>query len=447
MIKLFFHGDRYTRLSSQLLDSVFESCAIVLANVVDVGGEIRLLVSEVIIAPPEAYAHRKEEFAELKPEFIVPIAKRARANRNSIIFCHTHPASVGEPFFSPIDDQGERQLALFLADRVPEVIHAALVIGPGGCRARKLGANEEVGVVEVGTCRRVLFSPNTPANAAIENHDRQIRAFGKQGQADIERLKIGIVGLGGTGSIVANQLAHLGCKNFVLIDPDEVETTNLNRLVGSIPEDIGILKVDVAKRAITTVSPSAKIVKLKGNITDDTTAKELISSDFIFCCTDSHASRAVINQVAYQYFIPCIDMGVSISTKDGVVAYITGRVQMLSPGLGCLACGNILDGNIIRREMMNDEQREADPYFQGGNGEPQPAVISLNGTMSSLAITMFLGAVTNIPATARLQFYDGIKGVLRSAVQSQNPSCIVCSENGALGLGHQWALPVKRSNS
>jgi hypothetical protein len=140
-------------------------------------------------------------------------------------------------------------------------------------------------------------------------------------------------------------------------------------------------------------------------------------------------------------------MGVSISIKNGVVSHITGRVQMLTPSLGCLVCGNVLDGNAIRREMMNEEQIKADPYFNSNIGEPQPAVISLNGTISSLAVTMFLSSVTKIPGAARLQYYDGIKGVVRSATETKTVSCIVCSKNGALGLGSHLALPTKSNKS
>lgn len=443
MTKLIFQGNSFTDLSSQLLASNIEGCAIILANSINTLQDEHLLVSEIIVVPDDFYSIRTSSLSEIKPDFLVSIVKRARSAQQSVVFCHTHPNTQTKPAFSHIDDEGEKTLCTFMKERVPDITHAALVISSGGCMARILGTKEEIDVIQVGFYRRVFSSGKSPIHTKSENHDRQARAFGKEGQSSIEQLRIGIVGLGGTGSFVANELAYLGGTDFILIDPDDIEPTNLNRLVGSTVADVDKPKVEVARRNISTINNKAKIRSIKGDVTYDNVAKELISCDFIFCCTDSHASRAVINQIAYQYYIPSIDMGVSISTKDGAVSHITGRVQMLSPGLGCLVCGNILDGNTIRREMMNEEQRKADPYFNSSIGEPEPAVISLNGTMSSLALTMFLGAVTNIPAKARLQYYDGIKGILRSAVQSQNPSCIVCSKNGALGLGCQGTLPTR----
>src|SRR6185312_13140472 len=159
-------------------------------------------------------------------------------------------------------------------------------------------------------------------------------------------------------------------------------------------------------------------------------------------CTDSHASRAVVGQVAYQHLVPTIDMGVSITVGSAGVEHVNGRVQMLAPGLTCLSCTRALDGEQIRREMMTPDQRAADPYVQGVH-EPQPAVISLNSTMASLAVTMFLGAVTPVPAQARFQLYDGVRGTVRPTSARRAPNCIVCSPKGALAKAGSWPLPTR----
>jgi molybdopterin-synthase adenylyltransferase len=168
----------------------------------------------------------------------------------------------------------------------------------------------------------------------------------------------------------------------------------------------------------------------------------LTTFDFIFLCTDSHASRAVVNQAAYQNLVPVIDMGVSITVANGAVSHVTGRVQMLSPGLPCLTCCGALDADAIRREMLTPEQRAADPYVHGLR-EPQPAVLSINSTVSSLAITMVLGAVTPVPIKPRHQTYDGIRGRVRQMAVAVQPGCVVCSQAGALAKGVTWSLPVR----
>jgi molybdopterin/thiamine biosynthesis adenylyltransferase len=183
-----------------------------------------------------------------------------------------------------------------------------------------------------------------------------------------------------------------------------------------------------------------------GNIADDHVAQELLDRDLIFGCTDSHASRVILGQIAYQYLIPVIDMGVSLSVREGKLAKITGRAQLLSPGLPCFSCLELLDGETIRREMLSPEQRAADPYIKGAH-EPQPSVISLNATMSSLAVSMFLGATTDAPLETTFLRYDGIKGLVRPVTGAINPECYVCGAENGLGRANEWPLPTKVSST
>ena len=64
--------------------------------------------------------------------------------------------------------------------------------------------------------------------------------------------RVGIVGLGGGGSHIAQQLAHVGIGNFVLIDFDHIEDSNLNRLVGATARDVknGKAKVEILSKLI-----------------------------------------------------------------------------------------------------------------------------------------------------------------------------------------------------
>jgi hypothetical protein len=115
---------------------------------------------------------------------------------------------------------------------------------------------------------------------------------------------------------------------------------------------------------------------------------------------------------------------------------------MLAPGLPCLVCAKWLDSKQIRLEMMTPVQRHQDPYFIG-HSVPHPAVISLNGTVASAAVTMFLSAVAKFPSEARMLIYDAIRGSLRPTTMTPDPHCVVCSLSGALARGVRWALPVR----
>src|SRR4029077_9090999 len=107
-------------------------------------------------------------------------------------------------------------LARFLAHRHPNALHAALVISQGGLRARKLGTDEEIRICSIGATRKVLSSSpgSTPQSDVF---DRQVRAFGETGQRALQALTVGVAGLGGTGSIVCQLLAHLGVREVILV--------------------------------------------------------------------------------------------------------------------------------------------------------------------------------------------------------------------------------------
>jgi molybdopterin/thiamine biosynthesis adenylyltransferase len=440
MRRIAFAGTSYGDMSSALLLEERETCALLLASQssADVS-RTNLLVREIHPAPDDAYAVRTDLKAQLRPDFLVPLVKRAREEKLSVIFTHTHPFAEGPPSFSPVDDAGEKHLSEFMARRAPNVPHAALVVGADGCAARSLGSKNPFTVVQVGAKVEVIYDPSTET-AVDERWDRQVRAFGEQGQLAIRRAKVAIVGVGGTGSVVAEQLAHLGVSDFLLIDPDIVDETNLNRLVGATTKDVGKKKTATVGKHIRRVNPKASVKVLARDVTDLDVADALTEVDAIFGCTDSHASRAILNQLAYQYYVPLFDVGVGIVAKQGRITNVSGRTQMVSPGLPCLVCGGVIDAAAVRRELQTAVQRAADPYITGFN-EPQPAVISLNSTMASLMVTMFMAAFTPVPGAARLQYYNGITGVVRAATLTADPSCIVCSRSGALGLGNEWSLP------
>jgi hypothetical protein len=259
----------------------------------------------------------------------------------------------------------------------------------------------------------------------------------------VQSLRIAIVGCGGTGSIVAQELAYLGGRSFFLIDPDRLTKTNLNRVVGALPADVGRPKVEIARRMIRRIAPRAEVRVVKDDVLKRSVGQLLIDYDLIFCCTDSDGSRHFLNQLAYQYFIPVIDMGVSITPDDnGKIVSIDGRVQMLAPSLACLVCNDgILSGRRVMWDLQSARQRRVDPYLLKMAGVKQPAVISLNGTVASQAVTIFLSAVAGVPVGARSIRFRVMRGDARVMDDTPRVGCVNCSEQAYLGKGNLRLLP------
>lgn len=396
----------------------------------------RYLVQAIELAGRDDCISASEMDITFAPQFLTRITRQARHRQQHLALLHTHPS--GSFQFSEIDDSTEQGLAEFMQRRNPEYDCFSLILCDGRIKARRFGTTEYVSIRYVGA-EIILPEIAMPSGKIEERHDRQIRAFGEQGQAVLKNLTIAIVGLGGTGSVAAQQLAHLGVGTFVLIDPDVVEVTNLNRVVGAQQASIGRPKIEVATDLIRDIQPQAHVDRLPDSVVSERAKQLLCKTDCIFICTDSHVSRAFLSEFAFQYLVPAFDIGVSISTQEGIVSAVTGRTQMLAPGLPCLLCSNALDSRVIREELMTPEQRAADPYFNQA-GVKQPAVISINSTMVSLAVTMFLAAFTGIPVRPRWQSYDALSGSVRSFTTKAHPECPVCGAAGNMAAGDSRSL-------
>jgi len=439
MIELTISKTDANRVATEILGGETERCAVLFASRAErADGGVRFIVREIEFPDDENYTKRTAVTAELNPAFVAKVSKHAHKHDDSIIFVHSHIGDA-HPDFSQLDDLGESRLASFLAMRTPGVPHGSLVVSTGGWRGRQLGTSNPIKIVSIGERRDVLFEPNHCDEPIIPTFDRQVRAFGEAGQRVMESLTVAIVGLGGTGSVAAEQLAHLGVRRFILVDPDRVEATNLNRVIGATKGDIDRLKVEVAASLIAKIAPEALVKRVRGDVTRTLVAKELSSADFLFSCTDSHGSRAVIQQIAYQYLIPCVDVGSIITATDGCVTGIHGRIQALAPGLPCFTCSGLIDAEEVRRDMMNEEERRLDPYILGAR-EPAPAVISINSTVTSLAVTMFMAITLGIQSEGRYVLYNASKPSLRLVTANRNPKCYICSPSGVLGRGDAQTL-------
>lgn len=426
----------------RILGAEDETCAVLVGRHLKVGGRLaRIVIHEVVWPCEDDYERRSPTQAVLRPSFVARMAKRARLSGESLIFAHSHPFCYDS--FSEVDDSGEAALRTFLEFRTPGIPHAALLFTPNVIISRALGGRESYSVAGIGASIKwgtdVLLDDTNR-----DKFDRQLRVFGAEGQNRLRSLRVGIVGLGGTGAIVAEQLAHLGVSDFLLLDPDTVEVSNLNRLVGATSSDVGRPKVVVASDLIRRIQPHARVDADATSVLLNKNASKLADVDFLFCCTDSHGSRAVLNQLSYQYLVPMIDMGVVILAANNHTPQLIGRTQMLGPGLGCLVCGNLLDPESVRVDLLTDFERQADPYIIGTR-EPAPAVISLNGTLASMAVTMFLSAAAGVPSSARLINYNGNTGSSRAARITAHPTCYVCSREGALARSTEWPLAGRES--
>jgi hypothetical protein len=214
----------------------------------------------------------------------------------------------------------------------------------------------------------------------------------------LDDARVAVIGLGGGGSHIVQQLAHVGVGHFELFDPDLLEETNINRLVGATIDDIQAAtpKVVIGERIIRNVNPWARI---GAHATDwRKGAEHLRACDVVFGCVDSFAARSELEVVCRRYLIPYIDIGMDVFAV-GTQYSMSGQVVMSMPGRPCMRCMGFLRDDLIAKEAAQ---------YGAAGGRPQ--VIWPNGVLASTAVGLFIELLTPwhdlSPRSAFLE-YDG----------------------------------------
>jgi hypothetical protein len=273
------------------------------------------------------------------------------------------------------------------------------------------GAVVPLEVVRVIGDRFRFFSQNAGAGVDLNIYDRQVRAFGPDLQLLLKSLCIGVVGGGGTGSSVVEQLIRLGVGQILVADPQCLVESNVTRVYGSRLTDAGTSKVELAHRLGSEIGLGTAITPLNRPITFQSTLKEFRNCDLIFGCTDDQWGRSLLNRLSAYYLMPVFDMGVKIDSVDGIIRSVQGRVTLLMPGAACLFCRGRIHADRIRAEVLDaTNPDEADrlrregyaPELEGAD----PAVITFTTTVAAAAInqmlhrlTGFMGEVANFTET------------------------------------------------
>ena len=213
-----------------------EHGAVILAGTCESERGLRLVARELHLAKDGVdYVPGKRGYRMLKAEFIQSRILRARDSRLAYLAIHNHGGNDSVGFSGPDMASHERgyPALLDIARGMPVgalVFARSAVAGDlwfPGCRRAPLSQAEII-----GHRRQLLFPMPENRAAAVGMYQRQSRLFGDAGQELLRRTRVGIVGLGGAGSVLAELLGRLGVGEFVLADPDRAEETNLPRLIG-----------------------------------------------------------------------------------------------------------------------------------------------------------------------------------------------------------------------
>jgi hypothetical protein len=436
-------------------------------------GGVRLLARNLHLAVDgRDYVPGKRGYRMLRAPFIRDRVMECGAERLAYLAIHNHGGTDSVAFSSNDLRSHERgyPALLDIGRGVPIgalVFASQAVAGDIGLPGRE--RRELASATIVGQQLQRLFPERTNQKTTSRlMYDRQSRLFGDVGQALLRDAKVGIIGLGGVGSIVAQLLGRLGVGRFVLIDPDRIEITNLPRVVGATRWDARTFfsgprwpawvrdgarrtatpKVAIARRVIHEANAGARVEAVFGDVLEPTNASKLLDCDYLFLAADTMRARLLFNAIVHQYLIPGVQAGakVRVDRSTGKVLDVYSVVRRVMPDSGCLWCNGLINPAKLQEEGQSDEERRVQRYVEDAS-IIAPSVITLNAVAAAKSVDDFLFYLTGLVAEDAHGDYTRFHPMQRSVWHDRprrDADCIECGHDqiARFARGDARRLPV-----
>lgn len=418
-------------LPSHLADSLFrhlfpgdgdEHGAVIAAGVARSGRGIRLLARELFLARDGVdYVPGQRGYRMLRAEFITRHALYCRDEGLCYLAVHNH-GGMDRVGFSEDDlashERGYPSLLDILRGQpVGGLVFASRAVAGDIWISTTTRLPLQEARIIGPSIQRLYPAPPPRPRGRDEAYDRQARVFGDAGQDLFARAKVGIIGVGGVGSLLLEYLARVGVGWIVIVDPKRLDITNLPRVVGSTRWDartwlteperpswlrqigwcLASKKVTIAKRVARAANPVGQIESIFGDITDAEVARRFVDCDYLFLAADTNQVRLIFNALVHQYLIPSFQVGtkVPVDPATGTVGDVFAMCRPVTPSSGCLWCNGLISAEGLQREAATPKEQVAQRYVD----EPAvvaPSVITLNATVASQAANDFLFAFTGL---------------------------------------------------
>lgn len=313
--------------------------------------------------------------ASFEAQYFLRALQEAVTAGGGLALMHSHPFGRGWQGMSDDDIEAEEghAAATYGASDLPLVGLTLAGDGRWSARfwprvARKTYMRQWCGLVRVvGQRLTPTFAEAVlPKPVVTRQQRRTVSAWGEQVQGEIARLRIGVVGLGSVGGMVAEALVRMGFTDVVLIDFDLIEEHNLDRLVYATKSDLGRLKVEAAAEAIAAHSTAERISirKVAKAVYEEEGFKAALDCDVLFSCVDRPWGREVLNLISMAHLIPVVDGGIAVRVnRSSKLAGADWRAHTATVGRKCLLCLGQYDGGQaqLEREGLLDDPR----YIEG----------------------------------------------------------------------------------
>lgn len=247
----------------------------------------------------------------------------------------------------------------------------------------------------------------------LERFARQIIVpeIGGAGQVALANARVTLVGLGGIGAPVLQYLAGAGIGHLRLIEPGDVETSNLQRQTIYTVRDVGHAKAVAARRWLANFDGELDVELIDRQLNVGNAASLLGTPDLVIDGTDNFAARLAVSDACVAIGVPLLSA--AVGRFQGQVAAFAGHL----PGQACYRCfvGDAFDAD--------DCDTCADDGMLGAMAGWAGTFAALHAVRILLAGTAALGD----PQWGKLHLLDGLKPAMRTISIARDPTCRGCS--------------------
>ncbi len=359
-----------------------------------------LTVKSVVPIPYDECKVRTPDRVTWSTKRLIPLLEEASRRDLAILKIHSHPGGYAQ--FSSVDDESDADLFNSVFGWTDSSFpHASAVMLPDGrIFGRAIlpdGSFQELDSIMVPG-DDIHFWVSHAVSESPSFAQRHAQLFGSGTIRRLRKMAVAVIGCSGTGSPIVEQLARLGVGRLVLVDPDRVETKNLNRIVNASREDAYLqrYKVEVMARAIARMGFDTEVEIIAEDLATPRAVKAVAECDVAFGCMDGVEGRHLLNRLAAFYVLPYFDIGVKLQADgEGGIDEACAAIHYVRPD-----GSNLLDRGVYSTEQLRAAGlRRTDPKayreqvrvgYIHGVAEDRPAVISINMQMASTAVNEFL---------------------------------------------------------
>lgn len=439
-----FLGEDFKKLQAHLFQDKKEQAAYILCRLSVTQDETRFLVKEIIPVEQKNIIFNDSESIFYSCDSYLPIVHKALEKNECLLLSHSH--INGNKIFSKKDILSEKPFLKYVYNRLKKGVHGSLVFSNENTFQGYVYDNSNDGYSNIDKLRivdntyKILNSVDyNPAINDINIYDRNILAFGEELQKLLGNFHAGVIGCGGTGSCLIEQLCRMGVSKITIIDHDKFEDTNTTRMHGSSINDVSKPKVSIMEEMANRIGLKTEIIPLNEKLDNPETTKRLRDCDIIFSCLDNtHYTRAILNLLSIYYYIPLIDMGINFYSKDGELKDIFGRIDVVTPNSSCLLCREVINPKTCSAEMMSPEEYQMlkKEGYAPELKTDKVQTISYNTLIASYAIIEMIQLLTNFKGSSLLhKVYRFNKGkITTEGILGDKRSDCICNKSN-LGMG------------